>query len=539
MEGTSRKWGNMLLGIFFISIWLFVASPSQPQELPARSKTLIVAQAGDVSSVDEHQLAGVAKNALIQIYDWQWMRHPTVTLPNGTLVVNTREIVPGIITSWKTEKQANGITIHRLNLRKGALHHSGNPVTAEDFKYAILRNAALGRDTSERNLGGMYSESEGLADSIRIIDPLTLEIRTKKNLPMFFNVFTMRTYFDSKLAKQHSTKEDPWSKDFIGKNDVGSGPYKIERWETGTEMRLKRFKDYWGPPPSIETIVFRTVPDLSARMLLLKNGDVDVALDIPLREMQSLKGDPNVKVTLAPSTTKVAIGMNQAIPPFDKKDLRLALAYAFPYDSIIPAIYQGSAKPLNGPIPTGILGALPERRYKTDLARAKEHLKNAGLDKGLKLTLKWETGRPQFEQMGILFMENLKKIGVELKLQQLPKGQFQAGRRSKNLDFYILDGLAWIATPEFETNLWYFTKGPFNDTNYTNPRVDKLIDSAMSEMNEDRRVKYCQEAQDIILNEMPYIYIAQPDFQLAMRSNVRGYVVQNTEMHHFWLVDKN
>jgi peptide/nickel transport system substrate-binding protein len=303
-------------------------------------------------------------------------------------------------------------------------------------------------------------------------------------------------------------------------------------------MRLKRFKNYWGNPPPVETVVFRTVPDLSARMLLLKNGDVDVAMDIPLREMQSLKGAPNVNVISAPSTAKVQIGMNVTMPPFDKKDLRLALAYAFPYDSIIPAIYQGAAKPLNGPIPTGLLGALPERRYKTDLARAREHLKKAGLEKGLRLTLKWETGRSQYEQIGILFMENLKTIGVELKLQQLPKGQFQAGRRDKTLDFFIYDALAWVRTAEFETQLYYFTKGMVNDTKYANPRVDKLIDAAMSEMDEERRVKLCQEAQEIILQDLPFIYIVQPDFQLAMRSNLTGYVVQNTELHHLWLVDK-
>ncbi len=145
-------------GILNLAIWsmlagLLVTAPAQSQDAAKGSKTLVIAQAGDVSSVDEHQLAGVAKNALIQIYDWQWVRYRTMTLSNGTLVVNPREMAPGIITSWKTEKQANGTAAHRLQIRKGAVHHSGNPVTAEDFKYAILRNAALGRNSGMMLLG--------------------------------------------------------------------------------------------------------------------------------------------------------------------------------------------------------------------------------------------------------------------------------------------------------------------------------------------------------------------------------------------------
>ncbi|MBW1699531.1 MAG: ABC transporter substrate-binding protein [Deltaproteobacteria bacterium] len=528
-----RRWGLSIwvcaiLSVVFI-LGVFTA--------PASAKTLVVAMAGDVAHID-HVEPGSQKWALCHIYDWQWTRYKTVELPGGTLTVDTEQIVPGIITHIDTEAQPDGTAIKRFHVRPNAVHHSGNPIIAEDFKWTILRRAGLGRDFSNRFLGGLYHIKEGLEDSIKIIDDHTFEVKVKKDMPLFGHVWEMRSYFDSKLAKAHATKKDPWAKAYLAKNDAGAGPYTLEKWDVGNEMVLKKFDRYWGPPPAIDQLVFRTVPDLSSRVLLLKNGDVDVALNIPLRELQTIKNSPGVKVISAPSTTTLYVGMNPKMPPFDSKDFRLALTYAFPYEDIIPGIFQGAAQPLNGPIPTGMKGALKERRYKTDLALAKEHLKKAGMASGLKLTLKWQTGFPQYSQIGVLFAENLKKIGVDLKLQQLPVGQFQSGMRSRTLDFFIHDGLAWIRKPEFVANIYFTGTSSTNPTGYANERVDDLIHKALAEPDTEKRSELVKAAQEIILEDVPWIFIAQPDFQLAMRSNIVGYVSQNTELHHFWLVDK-
>jgi len=538
-----RGCNTKMLWVFFLFTSISIIHQAYGAETP---KTLVVAQAGDVATIDNQQSVGPAKNALIQIYDWQWMRFRPVATPDGTLITRRKgpeDILPAIIQAWETEELPDGTAIHRFHIRPGGVHHSGNPITAEDFKYSWMRRAGLGRDYLHRFLGGMYHIKKGkdkmtLEESIKIIDEYTFEIRVKKNMPFFFDLWLQRVYFDSKLVKARATKEDPWAKKYVAKNDCGNGPYVIEKWEVGNEMILKRFEKYWGPRPPIDRIIFKTVPDLSSRVLLLKNGDIDVALNIPLRELMSLKKDPKIRVISAPSSNQLFIYMHQDIEPFNNKDLRLALSYAFPYDIIIPTIYGGAAQPSYGPIPTGFQGALTERRYKTDLELARKHFKQAGLGDKLTLTLKWMTGFPQYKQIGILFQENLKKIGITLKLQQLPRGQFQTGLRSKNMDFFIDDALGWIKTPEYVHVMNFSSQSNVNYTKYKNDRVDELIVAAMAESDPVKRSKMTSEAQELILNDVPRIFIAQPSFQLAMRKNIVGYVAQNTELHHFWLVDK-
>ena len=97
-------------------------------------KTLVVAQAGDIAHIDSLQ-AGGTKNAIIQMHDWGWMRYPILRNPNGTYGIKFGTVIPNLIEAWETEEQPDGTAIHRMHIRPGMIHHSGNPIIAEDFKY--------------------------------------------------------------------------------------------------------------------------------------------------------------------------------------------------------------------------------------------------------------------------------------------------------------------------------------------------------------------------------------------------------------------
>jgi len=158
--GTNRVITKTFLAaaVYFVAVALIlmgVASVAQAE------KTLIIAQAGDIAVLDNMQSAGSARDALIEIYDWGWIRYQTVAAETGGFTVSQELVPTGIIKAWETEKQPDGTFIHRFHIRPGAVHHSGNPITAEYFKYTILRRAGLGRDYLHRFLGGMYHLTEG------------------------------------------------------------------------------------------------------------------------------------------------------------------------------------------------------------------------------------------------------------------------------------------------------------------------------------------------------------------------------------------
>jgi len=520
---------------FCLSLTMVILANVWPNQINANEKVLVIGQAGDIAVIDNQQSVGPAKNALIQIYDWQWMSWAPKASVSGALV-SSQKFDPGVIWAWETTEKG-GKTFQRFHVRPGQVHHSGNPITAHDFKYALQRRAAFKRDYLHRFLGSMY-KSEFLDEKIKIVDDYTMDVEVKRAMPLYFDLWAQRVYFDSKLMLKNATDDDPWSKKFAAKNDAGAGPYKIEKWSPGVEMVLNRFDKYWGPRPPMDKIIFKVIPDLSSRVLLLKRGEIDVALNLARRETNSLRNDPNIKIVSAPSTNILFIGMNFDQEPFGNKDLRYALSYAFPYDDIIPSLYQGEAQPLNGPIPTTVPGALTKRHYTTDLEKAKKHLDKSGLGNGLELTLTYEVGYPQHKQIGILFAENLKKIGVNLKLQQLPVGQFETGIRKNSLAFFVRESLAWIRTPEYGLLINYQSESSANPTGYSNKSVDPKINEAMLELDAAKRARLTDAAQEIIVEDAPWIWVAQPNFQLAMRKNIIGYIPQNTELHHFWLVDK-
>jgi peptide/nickel transport system substrate-binding protein len=547
-----KPWMGKSAGLFALAFTASIAVGVGSANA-AKEKVLVVAQGGDVAAIDNQQNVGPAKNALIQVYDWQKVRFRIVATPpyKGDFNIvrrNDQDVLPGPLYAWATvKKRPDGTVVKRFFLRPGMMFHSGNPITSADFKYSILRRAAFGRDSTNRKFGMYRYDGKPIPgaprnmkadESIRIIDPLTYEIDLHHDNPLHFGHWAQRTLYDSVLMKKNAAKEDPWSKKFAAKNDAGSGPFTIERWAVGNEMVLKRFEDYWGPRPPLDKIIFKTVPDLSARVLLLKRGNIDIALDVPFREIKSLRKAPGVKVVESPSTNHLFIGLNPKIKPFDNKDLRLALIYSFPYDDVIQTIFGGAARRAYSSIPTPMQGSLDKPRYSTDMALAKKHFEKSGAKSGLTITMQWQVGQDQHKQIGILFGDNLKKIGVSLKLQQLPKGQFQTGLRKNTLGMFIRLYNIWIKTPELQHFVLYSGESHTNPIGHSIPGVDKTISDAILEGDNSKKAMMSAQARDKILDEAIHIFIAHPDYLLPMRKNVVGYVAQNTGLHHFWLMDK-
>ncbi len=504
----------------------------------AEEKVLIVCQAGDVAVLDNQQSTGPSKNTLIDIYDWQWLRFGTDVDANGVLY-STKTILPGIIRDWRTVVHADGTCTHTFYLREDGVFHSGNPITAADFKYAMLRRAALKRDYIHTFLGAMYGYTEDFDLHVRVIDDYTLEVDAKQPMPYFWDIWNQRTYYDSVLVQANATPDDPWALKYVAKNDCGSGPYVLDTWVPGVEVQLSRFEQYWGEAPYFDRIIWKIVPDLASRILLLMSGDVDVAFNIPMKEALSLANEPGVKVIFGPSANQLAIQINANIEPFNNANLRWALTYAFPYDDIIPSIYSGNAQANYGPIPAGFVGAMTERRFNTDLVKAREYLVNAGYGDGIALTLNYETGYPEQEQIGILFKDNLKQIGVDLELRQLPTGQFQTGTGKKTLGMLITAALGWIQTADYYFNLNWNSTSSANYIGYGNPEVDALIMPALSEPDAAKRAEMNDRMQELVLGDAAWIYICQPNFVAAMRSDIAGYIVENTELHHLWLLSRS
>lgn len=500
---------------------------------PAQPKTLVIANPGDIETIDNDRSVGPAKNAIINFAEWQWIGYGQKTGANDVLMSDTTKLVPRVVESWKVEPQPDGTCKYTLKVRKGVTFHSGNELTAEDLKFGMLRRAGLERDWLE-NTQGFWFASE---DTCKVIDKYTLECTTERQ-GLFLHIYTQRWVLDSKLVKENSAADDPWGTKYLAKNPATGGAFKVTTWVPGVEMVMERFPEWWGPKPKLDKIVWRVIPSVSDRVLLLKAGEVDVAMDLPVKEINALKGTPGVKIVTAPSTNQLFIAMNPQMPPFDNLKLRQAFSYAFPYQEVIDNIYKGAATDMPGPVPAGVPGyTQPTRRFTTDLDKARQLLQESGLS-NVEVTLTYNAGFQTHEDIAIIFQNSLTQIGVKCNLEKLASGQFNSLLLKKQVPFFFYEALAWIRSPGYILNMNFQSTAHTNQWDYRNAAVDDLLARAGLENDPAAANAMFKQVEGILLEDAPMINIAQPNFNLAMRDNLTGYVVQNTELHHFWLLNK-
>jgi peptide/nickel transport system substrate-binding protein len=533
---TSYKWCiPVILVCVLASTFVFGCSRTSKSK---EGKVLRIAQAGDIERLDLRVQVGTAKDVVNTMSDWPLLDRPEKVLPNGIIVTDmSGKLIGRIVKEWKTEVLPDGRAKQWFYIRSGIKFHSGNELTAEDLKWYMVCQAQNGRDYLHRSLGGMYGKGE-LEDKIQIVDKYTMTVITMGPRPFFWDIWAQRSIMDSKLVMQNATKDDPWAEKWAYNQDTGSGPYSLGTWIPGVRMELNKFKNYWSTPPKFDKLIFQVIPSLAGRIMLLKKGEVDVALNIPDRDMNDLAKTPGVKVWSFPSGRQTYIGMNANQAPFNDINLRLALSYAFPYDEVIKGVYANNATPLNGPITAASAIALKERMYNTDLVKAKEYLDKATKGKPLTLTLAYNDELPQLEQLGMLFQQSLKKIGVELKLQVVPRAQYLAQTRDRKLPFVIDEGLAWIQDPIYLIQMWYLSDSYINIIGYKNAKVDELSYKGLSIADKTERDKVSAEAQALIMKDVPWIFIASPDFRIATRDDITGVAYRNTEMTYWWNLDR-
>jgi len=498
---------------------------------PERAKTLIVALPGDVNSLDHDKNSGLSRTMDINILDWQWIKLGA-TMVNGQLTADRTQMEAGIVKSWETQKLPDGRVKQIFHLRKGVMFHTGHEVTAHDLAWAMERRMGTKGDYVHIFLGAMYTGAE-LAASLNIPDPYTLEVTCKQDMPYFWDIWAQRVYFDADYVKSKAAADDPWGLKVVSKEDVGSGPYKVTTWTSGVEMVLERFGDYFGDKPYFDKIIFKVVPDLSARIMMLETAEVDMAMGIPAKEMDALVGKPGIKVVTGAGMTQVFVTIKADVAPFDDVKVRQALSYAFPYDDVLTSVYGGQAQEMNGPVPTGLQGALAQRPFSTDLEKARQLLTEAGKT-NLNLTLAYCADYPEHEKIGLLFQASLAKIGVTCQLQQLPVGEFEKQAREKTIPFAVRSGLGYIWDPAYMLQMWFLGESFINIQGYKNPTVDQMIYDMLRETDPAKRAALVTQAQDIIVADVPSIYVAQPNFRQAMRDDIQGYVYQNTEYSHLW-----
>jgi peptide/nickel transport system substrate-binding protein len=410
----------------------------------------------------------------------------------------------------------------RFQLRQGVKSNWGNELTAEDVKWTWDRKFGLGA------IGAFYLSTLGLEDKngVKVEGRYTVSINLENPNPLLAklqpNLFL--PIYDSTKCKAVATVDDPWARKFIENNSAGFGPYRLDQLQRGQQAVFKARPDYHLGKPSIETVIFREVPTSAIRATLLQGGAVDIAQYLQPLEIIKLRDDRNVAIDSVDSSSMIWVELNTNIAPFGDQRVRQAMNFAFPRQQVLRTVFQGLGSPLNGCMPNiyaGFTDKFWEYKYDPDVARAL--LKKAGLTSGFSTSLAYNAGDPVQEPIAILFQTALREIGVELELRKIPASTFYnaVSERKQPMIFYV--DSPWCPDIGYSMTLYFNSTSFINYSNYKNDRVDALIRDTARTNDQAKRLEMMTEAQQIVMSEAPWIFIAYPGYHLARRANLKGF----------------
>ncbi|GAB4066293.1 ABC transporter substrate-binding protein [Ancylobacter sonchi] len=507
-------------GVAAPAVWSSASAQS------ARAETLLLVSEAGPNNLDIH---GVGTNR--PGYEVAWncydrlMSYGTKTLADGSVSYDQNKLVPELAESW--DVTANSAT---FKLRKNATFHDGSPVTAQDVKWSFDRAVSVGGFPTFQMKAGSLEKPEQFV----VVDDHTFRVDFIRpdRLTMPDLAVIVPSVFNSKLVQSKATEQDKWGMEFTKQNTAGGGAYKVAKWTSGTEVIFER-NESWacGPMPSIKRVVWRMVPSAGNRRALIERGDADISFDLPAKDFVELDKAGKVKVVSNPVSNGVQyIGMNVTKPPFDKLEVRQAVAYAIPYQKIMDAVMFGLGKPLYGAASNKVSQPVwPQAHgYNTDIAKAKELLAKAGYPEGFETTLSFDLGAAVVnEPLCTLVQESLGQIGIKVTLNKIPGANWRGEITKKEMPLIANFFSGWLDYPEYFFFWAYHGQNAvFNTMGYKSAEMDKLIDGARATAAAGDWPAYDKDVTgfiDLAFADMPRVPLFQPYLNVAMQKSIAGY----------------
>jgi peptide/nickel transport system substrate-binding protein len=451
----------------------------------AEAKPFVHAIPNDIASLDPADIRGQQDQEIgVNVYE-RLVRMKFNAGADGTLVADPVAVEPELAESWTIEGP-----VITFKLRPGVkFYPTGNPMTSEDVRYSFERLTKIaGNGRNQAGIAGLFK-----AEQVEAVDPMTIKITftdgdgkpTAVPVALTSMKFQQFAVLDSVEVKKHATTEDPWAGAWLQKNLATTGPYYIANRALGQQLDLKAVPNHWsGKQPAFEDVVLRIIGNADL-VSLIKGGVVDYAAEgLTGRQYDALAaaGFP-VLHGETPSILRLHMAMDKE--PFTDPRVRQAMLYAIPHDRILKTALSGRGKRQ-----VCLYNAEDWTcnnnydKYKLDLAKAKDLLKQAGKS-NFSFDFWYTTALPYNSDIAIIIADSLKQIGVTANLKPTPQLQLLDAIRARingvdqNMSGMLLnENVIWLNDPSTLTNLGVVTKTPTagftNWARFSDPEVDAL-----------------------------------------------------------------
>ena len=424
----------------------------------------------------------------------------------------------------------DGTVTYTFTIRQDALFHDRKPVTAEDVKYSLERAAdpATQSLVAEFFLGDIVGVDEKLrgeateVSGIEVVSDFTVAITIEQDLPSFLYKMTYPTSF---VVDRTQVENNPnWTR-----SPNGTGPFSLGEWRLGERLVLEANERYHLGAPNVDTVRYLLA---GSPITLYEAGEIDVA-GVGLTDLTRIQdpADPlNAEYVSGSRLSIDYIGFNTETPPFDDPNVRRAFAMAIDKEQIASAIFQDAVPVADSIIIPGMAAYNEDASTvpfdPEEAIRLLEESEYGGPD-GLPDIFLAESGLgatsgPATSAIVEMWRDNL---GVEVEIEQAEAATFFQDVAQGRYQMFLLGWIMDYPDEEDLLNIHFDSESPNNDTFYSNPEVDDLLREAILEPDAEARIGLYQEAEQLILDDVPWFPLFHDRFHALVKPYVENYLI--------------
>jgi peptide/nickel transport system substrate-binding protein len=453
---------------------------------------------------------------------------------------DTSKVVGDLAESWSVSD--DGLT-YTFKLKPGLKFASGNPITAEDVAWSFERAVKL--DKSPAFILTQFGlTGDNVTEKAKATDENTFVFTVDKPYAPSFVLncltATVASVVDKKLVMDHikamtPTAEYKYDNDFgnewLKTAYAGSGVFKLREWRANEVVVLERNDNYYGEKAKLNRVIYRYMKESSAQRLALEAGDIDIARNLEPGDLDAVSKNADLTTVSAPKGTVYFVSLNSKNENLKKPEVQKAFKYLVDYDAIGSTLIKGIGEIHQTFLPKGQLGALDDKPYKYDVAKAKELLAKAGLKDGFSVTMDVRNNQP-VTGIAESMQQSLAQAGIKMEIIPGDGKQTLTKFRARTHELYIGQWGSDYFDPN--SNADTFTSNPDNSdagtvktlawrNTWEAPELDKEAKAALLERDSAKRAAMYQDIQKKYLENSPFVFIFQQIEVGGYRKNLKDF----------------
>ncbi|WP_247729934.1 ABC transporter substrate-binding protein [Halovivax limisalsi] len=482
---------------------------------------LVYIDLDSLTTTDPARASGASDySAIINIYD-----------PLFYVEAETFRTIENLATDWEASDDG---TQYEVTIRDDATHHNGDPVTAEDVAFSMNRLMSI-NESPASVFAGIFGENAAEA-----VDETTVSFDLQIAYAPVLTALTQ-------LFVVNSNEVRDAGEDYLNDNTAGSGPYELDGLTEGSRLSLTAFEDYWGgwEDDQFDSARHEVISEESTARIMMEQGDADLTSKfLSADTYDELEGYDNVRVAVQPELFLWHITMNTQKPPFDDVKVREAVAHSFDYQAVVENVLR-DGQPAAGPVPVGMPGHNDDLEpYGQDLDAAQAALEESSYTveeiNSYEMEHMYTNAVAWAEPITLILEDGLGELGISIQSNNTPWAQMleRASSQDTTPHFTQVGNTARIASPDWHTYGQYHpsVQGEINASAwYENDEVTTLLEDARTTFDEEERFSKYREAQSLVYEDYPSIFIANPAYKAGINENLGGWKYRGVlSYEHRW-----